>query len=241
MSDRSLTFFDRDMRFKKRVVLNRFPFDFRVHGNRCVYLTDLMHNQMYGFILVEENLLNRKERILFNGDVLNAASLRESLNLDIPGTICFDYDGRHVFAARQRYDSYVIYRIRLGRNFVAEEFIHDQEWHPIEYSEAEYLAARAIYSEILDASQYPLDQLVFSHKIAILSLTVDPHGRLWVVSSGIGNSLSLNIYSPAGVRIKNMAFDGIDKAKILVSATHFALLEADTPRPRIFIYEMTKD
>ena len=241
ITDQSLTFFDRDMRFKKRVVLNRFPLDARVHGNRCVYLTDLMQDQIYNFILVDENILNRKERIIFSGDTLNTTSLRESLNLDIPGTICFDYDGRHVFAARQRYDSYVIYRLRPDRDFVAEEFIRDREWSPIEYSETEYLAARAVYSKILDESHYPLDQLVFSHKIAILSLAADIHGRLWVVSSGPGNSLSLNLYSPTGAKIRNMVFDGIDKAKILVSATHFALLETDTAHPRIFIYEMTKN
>lgn len=178
ISDRSLTLFDHDFRFKKRVVLNRFPLDFRVHNNKCILMTDILHQAMYNYILVEENFLSHKEEIVFSGDTLNIFDLRKALNLDTPGTICYDYDGKYIYAARQRYDSYVIHRFRSGRHSLTDEFINNREWRPVKYNKSEYIETKTIYSDILTISNYPLEKLTFSHKLAILSITVDERGRL---------------------------------------------------------------
>lgn len=236
--DKSLTFFDNNFKFNKRVVLNRFPLDFRIHKNKCVFLTDIVHKGMYNFIIVKENILSHKEEVVFSGDTLNTSDFRNILNLDIPGTLCYDYDGVYIYAARQRYDSYIIYKFRPGKYSLMDEFINDQAWRPVEYNESEYTEAKAIYSDILAESKYPLSKLIFSHKLAILSITIDNEGRLWVINSKNGNSLSLNVYSNSGEKIKNIEFSGIHNAKILVSENYFALLETDTLYPRIFVYKL---
>lgn len=240
ISDRSLTFFDHDFQFKKRVVLNRFPLDFRVYDNKCIFMTDILQKAMYNYILVEENLLSHKEDIVFSGDTLNIFDLRKVLNLDTPGTICYDYDGKYIYAARQRYDSYVIHRFQPGELSLTDDFINNREWQPVKYNESEYLDTKHIYSDILAASNYPLEKLTFSHKLAILSITVDERGRLWVVSSNSGDSLSLDIYSDDGEKIRNIVLKETYKAKLLVSNNYFVLLETDTLHPRIFVYRITE-
>ncbi len=240
ISDRSLTFFDHDFQFKKRIVLNRFPLDFRVYNNKCIFMTDILQQEIYNYVLVEENLLSHKEEIVFSGDTLNIFDLRKVLNLDTPGTICYDYDGKYIYAARQRYDSYVIHRFRPGKFSLTDDFINNREWQPVKYNESEYLETKHIYSDILAISNYPLEKLTFSHKLAILAITVDERGRLWVVSSNSDDLLSLDIYSDDGEKIRNIVLNGAYKAKLLVSDNYFVLLETDNSHPRIFVYGITE-
>lgn len=238
ITNRSLTFFDHNFRFKRRVVLNRYPMDFRIHKNRCVFLTDILHEAMYNYILVEENILSHREEIVFSGDTLNTLDFKNVLNLNTPGTLCYDYDGKYIYVAKQEYDSYIIHKFRPGQHSLTDDFINNREWSPVEYNESEYLQMKTIYSDILAMSNYPLDKLTFSHKLAILSITVDKRGWLWVVSSGVGDSLSLDIYSIDGEKVKNIVLSGIFKAKLLVSTNHFVLIETDDLHPRIFVYEL---
>lgn len=235
---RSLTFFDRKMQFKKRVVLSNIPIAFKAYGNKCVYLSGLLQKRRYNFVLLKEMLSSHRVRHIFEGGSLDTWLIRDSLDLDKPGTICFDYDGRYVFAADQRYDSYVIHRFKPNRFDATETFIQNVDWQPIRYSEEGRENALRAVEKMLDGSGYPLGQVNLSHKLAIQSLAVDPCGRLWVVSSAPETSISLDVYSNDGAPVEKMSFDGIEKAKIIVSDTHFVLMEMDEEGPRIFIYEI---
>ena len=236
--NRSLTFFNDNLQFKKRIILNRFPLDFRIHKHKCILLTDILNTPYYNFAIFEENILNHKERPIFYGDTINANELKYELNLDIPGTLCYDYNGKYLYVAKQRYDSYSIYKFLPRNNETKNNSFINKEWKPIAYNESEYLDSKSQYLRTLSSIKYPSDKIKFSYKLAILAITVDNYNRLWVLSSNSGNSVLVDVYSEKGDKIKTIPIEGIYSAKLIVSENYFVVLEADTPIPNMFVYKI---
>lgn len=238
--NKSLTYLDLDMNFKKRILLNDFPLDIKIHDKNAYYITDYLSSTTYKYIIKQENLQTHKEEVLYHGDTISILQLRQFLDLNKPQTMCFDIYNDDIFVAKQQYDIKEIDRINMNQIPMKTSFLKDSLWEPILYTPIEKNKIFSIIKTMLSSIKYPSEQIYFSHKLAINSITIDNSGNLWVLSPGLENKIKVAIYSIDGEQNKEFILDGYITANLILSDKYFAVYNTDTIQRKMTIYEIQR-
>lgn len=199
---RHLIYFDISFDPFDIIEIPRYPIKFRIQDNNILYMSDyLTKDSLYGYGVFEYDIVSLKEKQLFHGSLYDPKEMKESINLDIPGTIDFDIKNKNIYCIESRFDRFIVAKMKSKGN--SRVLINNRDWIPIEYNESEKIKMKYQLEKVLNSSGYPIENVKFKHKLAIQSINIDTYSNIWIVSSlKDSNVIPIYIYSHSG-KLKN--------------------------------------
>lgn len=242
IANRTIIFFDKDLKLKYAFKLLRYPFKFRmIDKNHIYYMTDyidkISKSEMnYSFRIFCQNLLNGRENEIYIGESVNLIKLRKSLNLNDPKTIDFDVDPRNqdVYCIRNSWDQFIVTKTKKRKT---KKVIENDTWKPILYTSQEK-TEKLNYLKQTTLRNYPLENTALDYKIAVNSIKLDTIGNIWLVcSADIGNMI--RIYSNDRKSYCELPLPNYEDAKLSITGKYLLIYNVDIPtgKPKLSLFE----
>lgn len=237
--NKNISMFNNEFKFIKRIALKHYPISSYIYGGNIYYVTDVLHNSTYRYVLLKENLRIHKTNILFMGDSLNALSLRQNLDLDNPHTLCFSGYEDYIYITKQNSDKRIVYKIDDDSHII---WMKDSLWKPVEYNIQERAKSLDEYTDILSPYNYPINKIKLTKKPSICGLCNDKDGNVWIVSPIFDDAskLIIEIYSPDADLLKSFKIDAVplENLKISLSSNFLSLSYRENKHSYIQLYKL---
>ena len=180
---RKMTLLDDELKFKENHGVPVFPLFAKYTDNYLYVMTDALQNNRYFFRVVRiENGKNPKLEIVFEGNKKDIVKMKKETNMDDPGLVFFDTNGKVFAAAKQVANELMLYystdcsklnplkKIRLP--YTPIQLTGKEKENAIENS---YLVAKHVSPLI------PKGIFKVSKKIALKYFSLDSQGNVWLL------------------------------------------------------------
>ncbi|MDR2410801.1 MAG: hypothetical protein LBE13_22190, partial [Bacteroidales bacterium] len=195
----------------------------------------------YGYKLFCQDMVSGKENEIYSGELFDPKLLTNQLDLDNPKTIDFDVNPSSdlIYCIENKHDKFTVNTVKKHRT---KTIIDDPTWNPISYTlkEKEQMIH---YMKSTSLQSYPVENIKLDYKLAINSITLDPIGNVWLVSSSGKNEIPVKIYSADQKSFCSFTIPEYSIAKLCVTEKYFLLYEIDpfVNELKLALYEYTLD